>query len=753
MWTDLAAAFPDYPVMNRGFGGSQMSDLLYYFDRVVAVYQPALILVYEGDNDLSGGKSVDEVYAEYVEFVARVRKQLPGTDVAFLAVKPSPSRVAYLEAMRQLNTRLKTLAEGDSRLWFIDVFTPMLDGAGQPRPELFGSDMLHMNAAGYALWKPVVGAMLEEWSSSKGQSFLFDFGPADAITKNGPAPDDPNHHWNNVTEAIGSSPTGNLRSLVNTRGKSTALIFRMISPFNGSGPNRNGTLASTVLPANATRDSLYGNTADWNGFADLQPSFKLAGLQRDRTYNFTFYGSRMGVSDNRETGYTASGENSVFVALDASNNIDKTVTAFGVRPDASGEITVSLAPTVENNNSYRFTYLGAMRVDEIPQQRPIVFVKEPVDQTVEEFRPVTFQAAVDSTPPYVVQWFMNGLPIADANEFAFTIEEATLDLDGASFSVSVSNALYSAASRDAVLHVVPDVNAPVLLSVESANGFTARLRFDERLDPNTAVAVENYLINAGHNAVLAVELDADGRTVTLVPELRLTSLFDVTVSGVRDRAGNEIAAGTTMAGVLRSQVLLFDFGASATPTDHGPAPDDPANFWNNVTDGIALADGARMNDLVNTQNEPTGIGLVILKRFGGANTNGTTASTQFPADATRDSLFGNTETFSGLANVFPSFKLTGLDPALTYDFTFYASRMGVGDNRETGYTVTGSSTGFIALNASGNIDKSVVLPGIQPTLAGEITISLAPTAANNNANYFTYLGAMRLEPTPVDGGR
>jgi hypothetical protein len=139
--------------------------------------------------------------------------------------------------------------------------------------------------------------------------------------------------------------------------------------------------------------------------------------------------------------------------------------------------------------------------------------------------------------------------------------------------------------------------------------------------------------------------------------------------------------------------------------------------------------------------------LVIVSRFNGANTNGTLASKQFPASATRDSLFGNTETFSGLADVFPEFKLTDLDPLLTYDFTFYASRLGVSDFRETGYSVSGGNTGFAALNASGNIDNVAVVSGIRPDASGAITISLAPTSRNNNANHFTYLGAMRVEPT------
>ena len=106
-----------------------------------------------------------------------------------------------------------------------------------------------------------------------------------------------------------------------------------------------------------------------------------------------------------------------------------------------------------------------------------------------------------------------------------------------------------------------------------------------------------------------------------------------------------------------------------------------------------------------------------------------------------------------MGNVFPSFKLTGLDPVLTYQFTFYASRMGVGDNRQTLYTVTGAYSGFATLNLAGNIDDFVVLSAIAPTAKGEITISLAPGDANNNSYHFTYLGAMRMEPTLPANGR
>lgn len=741
VWPDLPGDFPDYPAMNRGFGGSHMSDLLYYFDRIVAPYDPALIVVYEGDNDLAGGKSVDEVYDDYLEFVALVEAQLPTTDIAFLATKPSPSRSGYLEVTRQLNERLEALAAGDLHMWFIDIFTPMLADSGQPRPELFGSDMLHMNAAGYVLWQSVVEPVLAAWASPGAQTFLFDFGASDAITQNGPAPDDPANFWNNITPDIGGSATGQLLGLVDTQNTPTQIDLQMLSPFNSSGPNQSGTLESTLLPPNATRDSLYANTEAFSGFGDLTPSFKLTGLDPELIYNFTFYASRLGASDVRETGYTVAGANASSVTLDPANNFDKVAVAGGIAPDALGAITVSLEPTARNNNGYHFIYLGAMKMEEIPEQAPIVFIEEPIDQAVVEYRPVTFEAKVDSTPPYTVQWLQDGEPIPDANEFTYTLDVVTPDLEGATFSVHVRNLLYSATSSEAVLTVVPDVNAPVLVSAASTNGYTIKLFFDERLDPETVAVADNYLVNEGAIAIDRAELDADDKTIVLTLGERLMEAFNVTVRAVRDMAGNEILPDSVASGQVRLPVLLFDFGSASTPTQ-----DDPEDVWNNISEGVGCSDSGKLLDLVTVEGQMTQIDLVMLSRFNGANQSGTLESALFDADTTRDSLFGNTETFSNLSNIFPSFKLTALDGLLTYDFTFYASRMGTRDNRETGYTVIGANTGFAALDVAANVDDFVTVTGIAPDAAGEITISIAPTEHNTNSYHFTYLGVLKVEP-------
>ena len=162
-WSSLTSSFPDFPVINRGFGGSTMPDLLYYFDRLVVPYKPSLVVVYEGDNDLAGGRTIEEISDDYATFIQRMKSQLPGSDFAFMSVKPSPARRHLLEEMKQLNQRLSELAAVHGGYYF-DVYTPMVDDSGQPYPQLFLSDNLHLNSGGYRLWRITLTPMLDQWA-------------------------------------------------------------------------------------------------------------------------------------------------------------------------------------------------------------------------------------------------------------------------------------------------------------------------------------------------------------------------------------------------------------------------------------------------------------------------------------------------------------------------------------------------------------------------------------------------------------
>lgn len=740
IWPDLPAKFPPHAVLNRGFGGSHMSDVLYYFDRVVAPYAPALVVVYEGDNDLASGKTVSQVYADYTNFLFRVQRDLPGTDVAFMSVKPSPSRAQYRTQMEELNHRLSALSDG-RRIRYIDVFTPLLNSSNQPRPELFQSDLLHLNAAGYAVLESVVGPALNQWILSRGFSVLLDFGAATTPTQQGPTPNDPENHWNNITPEVGTSSGGVLSNLVTSANRPSGIGLAMHNRFNGA--NENGISAETVYPASAVRDSLYGNTEPFNGASNVYPAFKLTGLDPSMSYSFQFFASRMNVGDNRETAYSVSGSNSGYTTLDAANNVTNFAWIHGIAPDPSGEILVNLSPTTNNNNANHFTYLGVLRIEAIPPQTPIGFIRQPTNLVAIAFQPATFSAAVTGTPPFFVQWRMNGAPIPGATSLVCSIPEVTPGLDGVAFSVTVSNLLYGAVSSDALLSVLADTNPPVLVTASTLDGMHFELAFSEQLLA-TSVTASNLTVNG---LVPASVIPGPNQTnVLLTLSEVISGPFTVKVHGIEDRSGNpgsgEFAGTVPEAG---TEGFLIDFGGTST-TQHGPAPDDPDFYWNNITEAIATSATGLLPNLVTTRNAPSNASLVMIRRFNGANLNGTTSSGLFPADATRDSLFGNTESFNGLTSVFPSFRLTGLIPGQAYDLVFYASRTGVSDNRETAYTIVAAETNVVTLNAANNVTNVAVASSITANLAGTIQVSLAPGPRNNNANHFTYLGVLKVMP-------
>jgi len=151
-------AFPDWPVVNRGFGGSHISDVNHYFDKVVTPYHARVILFYCGDNDIAGGKSPQQVLEDYAEFARHVHEVAPEAHLVYLPIKPSTSRWKLWPQMKETNELIKAHIAKDPLQSYLDLTTPMLDPDGNPRPELLRDDGLHMNADGYAIWNEAVRA-------------------------------------------------------------------------------------------------------------------------------------------------------------------------------------------------------------------------------------------------------------------------------------------------------------------------------------------------------------------------------------------------------------------------------------------------------------------------------------------------------------------------------------------------------------------------------------------------------------------
>lgn len=160
-WTTLKTDFPGKTILNRGFGGSELSDLLHYADRIVIPYAPSRIVIYGGENDLQQGQTAAAVHATFRGLCEKVHAALPKTRIAFISLKPSPSRAKILPAVIEANRLIAAECARDPRRVFIDIYPAMLGADGQPRRELFVADMLHLNADGYAVWRPLVAPFLE----------------------------------------------------------------------------------------------------------------------------------------------------------------------------------------------------------------------------------------------------------------------------------------------------------------------------------------------------------------------------------------------------------------------------------------------------------------------------------------------------------------------------------------------------------------------------------------------------------------
>lgn len=159
-WTTLAQDFPHHRVLNHGFGGSQLGDSVHFADRIVLPYEPRMIVVYAGGNDLNAGREPEQVASDFQAFVEKVRAKLPDTTIAYVSIAGNPKRWAQVEEVKKTNALIADYVSGKPNLKFIDVFPRMLGADGLPRPEIFVADRLHMNAEGCKLWTEIIGAQL-----------------------------------------------------------------------------------------------------------------------------------------------------------------------------------------------------------------------------------------------------------------------------------------------------------------------------------------------------------------------------------------------------------------------------------------------------------------------------------------------------------------------------------------------------------------------------------------------------------------
>jgi hypothetical protein len=157
---DPARYFPDLPVVNRGLWGSALIDTLRLVDRIVIPYEPRLVVVYAGDNEIDAGVTSEDVAIQFERFIKAVHSKLPQTRIVIIGIKPSPQRWLTIDRARSANEAIRTLCSRDDRVAFLDVDGVMLGWDEKPRKELFLDDGLHLSAQGYQLWTTLLRPLL-----------------------------------------------------------------------------------------------------------------------------------------------------------------------------------------------------------------------------------------------------------------------------------------------------------------------------------------------------------------------------------------------------------------------------------------------------------------------------------------------------------------------------------------------------------------------------------------------------------------
>ena len=439
-WELLANDFADYRILQRGFGGSQLEHLNFFVGDIVVPYQPSVIVVWCGTNDLATGESAAEVFADYQQFVSLVHAQLPAVTILYLGVTPTPSNGNIDAIRRDANMLIESFSEGDARLGYVDL-PAAFEALNPPNDPAFTSlyvDGVHVNRAGYAVWtsivRPAVEAVLapnkvfvaNPLTLTAGDRVLFDFGPSNPEDgRHTASPDGNGLYWNNWHPAEGNEPVNageHIDGLVDVSGEPTGLELTITGGFSTNGRVNGGLLAPNaallgdLAVPTATEDYFFSGADDLvgGGNDDIPGGFMLSGLDPARVYELRFFGSRTTAEQTRITEYTARGANTVITQLQTTGsnigsdgfydgNDSVVAVAGGVRPDAFGQIFVDLQVAAGN-----FAYLNAFELRVVA----VSFAQHPASIIADAGGELSFAAIVEGSPD-ALRWERDGIELSD----------------------------------------------------------------------------------------------------------------------------------------------------------------------------------------------------------------------------------------------------------------------------------------------------------------------------------------------------
>ena len=166
-WADLREHMKPLPVFNRAFGGSRTWEVLHYMDKLVLPYRPKIIAYYCGSNDVNAGADAEEIYDTFRTFAERVSSELPDTQIFFVSINRAPQKRDRWDVVDEANSLIQEYAAQNSQLGYIDVNPVLFDSVGNPRTELYVSDLLHFHPPAYVEFTEVIRPVIEKaWKES-----------------------------------------------------------------------------------------------------------------------------------------------------------------------------------------------------------------------------------------------------------------------------------------------------------------------------------------------------------------------------------------------------------------------------------------------------------------------------------------------------------------------------------------------------------------------------------------------------------
>ncbi len=163
-WTDVQDYFPNHKIINRGFGGSSLLDVICYANIIIFPYQPKQIIIYCGENDFAENNNLypSQVLERFKQLFSLIRHRYEKVPIAYISMKPSPNRRNLMPKFNVANVMIKEFLKNEKRTIFIDVYHAMLKEDGTPAEDLFIEDKLHMNEKGYVVWQKLIKPVLKK---------------------------------------------------------------------------------------------------------------------------------------------------------------------------------------------------------------------------------------------------------------------------------------------------------------------------------------------------------------------------------------------------------------------------------------------------------------------------------------------------------------------------------------------------------------------------------------------------------------